>query len=248
MNTTPDRRDPPQTGVILLTTAEAPVRDLLWAPLCGRPLCVWALDACLAARQHDTSIGAIALVVAPERLAEADALVNAYGWPRIAVVAATEEQRLAALRAGLAALETASPGCEWILMLDGARPLVTQALIAAGLTVIRDHPDAVAVATEPVKETLKHVQGERVVETLPRDRLARAQTPYVFRRTDLLRAVALAEADGAPGGELALARAAGLLLIAYPGSHENLLATNTTDLPILAALLDARLKARETGS
>jgi len=233
MSTPKQQRHAARTGVILIANDVTPAGDLLWASLRGRPLLAWTVDAF----SQDVGIAHIALVVAPERLAEAESLRAAEGWGHSEVIAA-EDGRLAALRAGLTAL---GAHCALVIVHDGARPLVTQAIIAAGLAVAHNHPDAVAVATEPVKETLKHVQGERVIETLPRERLARAQTPFVFRRADLERALALAQAAGAPDDELALARAAGLPLIAYSGSHANLLATTKSDLPILAALLDGRM-------
>ena len=230
------------TGAILIANDAAPTGDLLWASLRGRPLLAWTVDAFAAdAFAQRTHIGHVALVVTPERLAEAQSLLAANRWQRLTVVAAEAGQRVTALRAGLAAL---GASCAVVIVHAGARPLAPQTMLAAGMALAQHHPDAVAVATEPVIETLKHVQGERVIGTLPRERLARAQTPYIFHRAALERALALEQADGAPNDELALARAAGLPLIAYPGSSENLLATSAADLPILAALLDGRIANR----
>src|SRR5690606_21384429 len=67
---------------------------------------------------------------------------------------------------------------------DAARPLVSPALIARAVSALEGPWDAVAPAL-PVVDTLKLVDGERVLETLQRDRLRAVQTPQVFPRAVL---------------------------------------------------------------
>lgn len=66
--------------------------------------------------------------------------------------------------------------CDIALVHDGARPLISQALIQDCLQAIRHH--GAAIAAIPVKDTLKRASDEGIVETtIQRDKLWRAQTP-----------------------------------------------------------------------
>ncbi len=69
---------------------------------------------------------------------------------------------------------------------DAARPLASDDLFAAVIAAVRDGADG-AVPGLAVADTIKRVDGERVVETIPRDELVAVQTPQAFR-ADALRA------------------------------------------------------------
>ncbi len=202
--------------------------DKIWAKLAGRPLIAWTVAAC----ERAAELREIVLVVAPERLAEAVALGAAEGWQRTRVVATAGPRRRDAVRAGLEALE---PACRVVVIHDGARPLVTPELIAAGLATARAR--GAATAGEPVKETLKRVRDGVIIETLPREQLVRLQTPQVFAREWLSAACAAYDPAADPPDEATLAYALGLPLAIYPGSHDNLKVTTPDDLPVVEALL-----------
>ena len=75
-----------------------------------------------------------------------------------------------------------------VLVHDAARPLVTPELVAACLDALGDADAAIAAA--PVTDTIKECADGRVVRTLDRSRLWAVQTPQVFRRAALERALA----------------------------------------------------------
>jgi 2-C-methyl-D-erythritol 4-phosphate cytidylyltransferase len=96
------------------------------------------------------------------------------------------------------------------------------------------------VARGPVKETVKRLRDGLVVETLPRERMARAQTPYVFSRERLLTAHASLPPEQDFSDEAALALAAGLPLRVVSGPPGNIRVTSMADLAMVEALLASR--------
>jgi 2-C-methyl-D-erythritol 4-phosphate cytidylyltransferase len=92
-----------------------------------------------------------------------------------------------------AALAEVGDDAEAVLVHDAARPLVTDAVIRRLLAPLREGWDG-AVPGLAVPDTVKRVDGERVVETLQRDALVTVQTPQAF-------AVAALRAAYASGAE-----------------------------------------------
>ena len=75
-----------------------------------------------------------------------------------------------------------------VLVHDSARPLLDDAVIERVLTALNEGWDG-AVPALPVADTVKRVDGERVVETLNRSALRAAQTPQAFVAEILRRAL-----------------------------------------------------------
>jgi len=73
-----------------------------------------------------------------------------------------------------------------VLVHDAARPLLPDAVIERVLAPLGEGWDG-AVPVLPLSDTVKRVDGEQVVETLPRGELVAAQTPQAFT-ADVLRA------------------------------------------------------------
>lgn len=203
-------------------------RDKIWMPFAGRPLLAWTVSAFEATPVIDE----IVLVVASQHVDEAHELARAEGWGKVRAVVAGGSRRRDSVRIGLEALNRA---IIWAVIHDGARPLTTPQMIATGLAAAREA--GAAVATEPVKETIKRVEQNVIVETLPRTRLAQAQTPQVFRRVQLLQAHHRYNAPVDLPDDATLALLAGIPLMQYPGGHENMKVTTPEDVPVVEALL-----------
>lgn len=71
-----------------------------------------------------------------------------------------------------------------VVVHDAARPFLTAELIERVVAALLDADGAIAAV--PADETMKRVEGERVVETLDRSGVWRAQTPQAFH-TAILR-------------------------------------------------------------
>ena len=82
-----------------------------------------------------------------------------------------------------------------ILVHDAARPLLPDAVIERVLAPLGEGWDG-AVPVLPLSDTVKRVDGEQVVETLPRGELVAAQTPQAFV-ADALRQALAGEVSGA---------------------------------------------------
>ncbi|MFV0255042.1 MAG: 2-C-methyl-D-erythritol 4-phosphate cytidylyltransferase [Erysipelotrichaceae bacterium] len=70
-----------------------------------------------------------------------------------------------------------------VLVHDGARPYLSKEVLERITTAVQKHPAVVPVV--PVKDTLKKVINNQVVETLQREEIFQVQTPQAFN-TDVL--------------------------------------------------------------
>jgi 2-C-methyl-D-erythritol 4-phosphate cytidylyltransferase len=75
-----------------------------------------------------------------------------------------------------------------VVVHDAARPLVDDAVVGRVVTALNEGWDG-AVPALPVADTVKRVEGDVVVETLPRDQLRAVQTPQAFVAEVLRRAL-----------------------------------------------------------
>ncbi len=84
--------------------------------------------------------------------------------------------------------------CDWVLIHDAARPLLTKDLVETCLTSAQNH--GAAIAASPLADTLKKADHKKKVrETLPRENLYRIQTPQVFSKHLLGEALQWAESQ-----------------------------------------------------
>jgi 2-C-methyl-D-erythritol 4-phosphate cytidylyltransferase len=133
---------------------------------------------------------------------------------------------------GLQALATKT---EIVLVHDGARPLLSQALLGR---VLRAAAEGAAIAALPASDTVQRVDAAGViVETPERAALWLAQTPQAFPLAGLLQAYTRARQEGvAATDDAALyARYQGPVRV-VPGSPRNLKLTRPHDLVLAEAL------------
>jgi 2-C-methyl-D-erythritol 4-phosphate cytidylyltransferase/2-C-methyl-D-erythritol 2,4-cyclodiphosphate synthase len=146
--------------------------------------------------------------------------------------------RAASVRAGLEALAADPPAL--VLVHDAARPVVPPGTIAALRAALATAPGA--IPAQPVTDTLKRGADGRILGTVPRDGLFRAQTPQAFRFDALL--AAHRAGDGSATDDAALLEAAGLPVALVPGAEQNIKITWPEDLLRVQAHLTAGLIPR----
>jgi 2-C-methyl-D-erythritol 4-phosphate cytidylyltransferase len=138
-----------------------------------------------------------------------------------------------------------------VLVHDAARPLLTRELAESVLAALARDGDAdAAIAAVPVTDTVKRADPHtRVVsETLARSELWAVQTPQVFRRSALQRALSVAPGVLARATDDAwLVERAGGRVIVVPSSERNIKVTTPLDLQLAELLLAAR-PASDDGS
>jgi 2-C-methyl-D-erythritol 4-phosphate cytidylyltransferase len=134
-----------------------------------------------------------------------------------------------------------------VLVHDAARPLVTVELIERVIAALdRDGQADAAIAAMPLTDTVKRVDAAGgVLETLDRSQLWAVQTPQVFRRSALDRALDVPAAELARATDDAwLIERAGGRVIVVAASDENVKVTTPRDLLIAELLLGERAAAR----
>jgi 2-C-methyl-D-erythritol 4-phosphate cytidylyltransferase len=118
-----------------------------------------------------------------------------------------------------------------VLVHDAARPLVEEAVVERVLAALNEGWDGVVPGLAP-SDTVKRVDGDHVVETLPRDELRLVQTPQAFV-ADVLRQ----SLSGSGWTDCAAAvEAAGGRVKVVDGDPRLLKVTDEADLERVAAL------------
>jgi 2-C-methyl-D-erythritol 4-phosphate cytidylyltransferase len=196
----------------------------------GRPMLEWSVEALRSVAEIERIVVAL----------PGDALDGA---PFGTVAVAGGAVRSASVREALRACPAGDP----VVVHDAARPLAPARLFARALAQLeRSGADAV-VAAAPVSDTIKEVDlgdGRSVTRTLERARLWAVQTPQVFRRAALERALLDAgeETLAAATDDAWLIEQAGGRVEVVESSPANLKITTPTDLT-LAELLLAEARA-----
>jgi 2-C-methyl-D-erythritol 4-phosphate cytidylyltransferase/2-C-methyl-D-erythritol 2,4-cyclodiphosphate synthase len=216
--------------------------DKLMASLAGRPLLAWSTEAIAAA----DDVARIVVVAAPDRLSE----VRQAAWlpDKVVEVVPGGDRRQDSVGAGVTALERAlrgsggddgAPDDRVVLVHDGARPLVTAALVGAVIDAAATYGAAIPVL--PVAETIKRIDGETISETVDRIDLAVAQTPQGIRWDVLRRAIEQRPFSGPESwtDEAALLEACKIPVHAVPGEGSNIKVTLPADLRLAEARLSA---------
>jgi 2-C-methyl-D-erythritol 4-phosphate cytidylyltransferase len=161
------------------------------------------------------------------------ALPSDSGWqPTPPVVAvAGGSTRADSVRAALAAVPS---DADIVVVHDAARPLASPLLFAAVIAAVRAGADA-AVPALAVTDTVKRIDGDHVIETVPREGLVVVQTPQAFRSEALRRAHATA-ADASDDAMLVEQSGGDVRIVA--GEARNLKITVPDDLEVAASLIE----------
>ena len=202
--------------------------DKVMAELDGEPMIVRTVRAF----QEAIAIKEIVIVTRQDLIAPIGRLCA--GFDKVTGVVCGGDSRQASVQLGLAAL---SDKCKLAAIQDGARPLVSQAVIDR--TVRAAHTYSAAAPAIPVKDTIKVVKGGIVDHTPDRATLRAIQTPQVFD-FDLLRAALkkaqleeLAVTDDCSAVELM-----GMSVKIVEGDERNIKVTTPLDLAIAKLLLE----------
>jgi 2-C-methyl-D-erythritol 4-phosphate cytidylyltransferase / 2-C-methyl-D-erythritol 2,4-cyclodiphosphate synthase len=203
-----------------------------YADLGGKPVLRRAVEAFA---RHPRVDGVRVAIGAEDRAAYARAVA---GLDLLEPVLGGNSRQETVLR-GLESLAELAPAR--VLVHDAARPLVSAAVIGRVLAALDDHPAALPVL--PVVDSLKRTEGRVVVGAVPRDGLARAQTPQGFRFDEIL--AAHRGADGHDHtDDAAIAAAAGLEVAWVEGEESNMKVTRPADLADAERFLGARTRWR----
>lgn len=130
--------------------------------------------------------------------------------------------------------------CEYILIHDGARPLVTEDVIRR--TLLAAQNSGAAICAVPVKDTIKQADSDgNVLATIPRESLWAVQTPQVFRADLIRRAYENAYVHNHYGtDDASLVEYLGEEIKIVTGDYENIKITTPEDIPTAEQILQKR--------
>ena len=129
------------------------------------------------------------------------------------------------------ALAQAPQGTELVVVHDAVRPFVDLEMIRRVTEAARLEGGAILGILSV--DTVKQVERQMIVGTIPRERIALAQTPQAFRYAVLREAFDRAAADGFNGSdEASLVERLGYTVTVLLGSERNIKITKPSDLPI----------------
>ncbi len=205
--------------------------DKMQAGLAGRPLLARVIDTF----QECPAVNQIVVVVNRKSETWCRQLVAETGWSKVSGTCPGGARRQDSVAAGLKHLGR----CDWVVVHDGARPLVTVDLITSGLEAAVE--TGASVAAVPVKNTIKMAGDDCIVrETPPRRNLWAVQTPQVFRY-DII-AEAYRQAGGDVTDDASLVERLGYRVKLYMGSYDNIKITTRDDLLLAEILWQRRAK------
>lgn len=194
----------------------------------GRPVLAWTLERLLALQPRQMTVA----LPAGRELPLAHLPFGAA--KRIRRVDGGSSRQLSVL-----ACLAATPGRDddLVVVHDGARPATSVEDLNAVVATARE--TGAAVLGRAMSDTVKRLRGDRIVETVDRQELFRAETPQVFRREILNRALAAAVREGRDETDesAAVERLPGIEIRAVRCRHGNPKLTVPADLERVASLL-----------
>lgn len=120
---------------------------------------------------------------------------------------------------------------EIVVVHDAVRPFIGLEMIRRVVETARK--DGAAILGIPSVDTIKQVERQTILGTIPRERIVLAQTPQAFSCKILKEAFARAEADGFNGtDESSLVERMGQAVTVLMGSDRNIKITKPSDLPL----------------
>jgi 2-C-methyl-D-erythritol 4-phosphate cytidylyltransferase len=207
-------------------------RSKQFIDLCGKPMLAITLERF----QECNYVDGIVVVVSEKDIAFCTReIVDRYGLSKVNAVVSGGQRRQESVKNGI---EAAANSSMWILVHDGARPLVTLELIERVITA-RKRSRAV-IPGIPVKDTLKEIDNRgRVVKTVERGALWSIQTPQLFRYEDILSAHKKAVEEGWEGAtdDACLIEKIGIPVELIQGEETNMKITTAHDLELARFLL-----------
>lgn len=190
--------------------------------LAGKPMLQWSVDAL----REVPAVEQIVVALPADAVGEAPA-------GTVGVVGGAV--RSESVRLALAAGGHGDP----VIVHDAARPLASAALFERALDELQDAEADAVIAAAPVSDTIKEVSTDRqeVVRTLDRSRLWAVQTPQVFRRPVLERALAADQLLAQATDDAWLVEQLGGTVRVIAASPDNIKVTTKTDLRLAELLL-----------
>ena len=205
-----------------------------YIPLYGKPMLFYSLQAFSL-----SEVDEIILVTGKEEIEYCKTrIVEEYGFSKVTKIVAGGEERYHSVYKGL--LE--AKGADYVLIHDGARPLVTKDLIHMAIKEVKK--TGACVVGMPVKDTIQLVTEEKVIESTPvRKNTWLAQTPQCFEYLLALNSYeeAIRQEDNTITDDAMVVMKYGNRAVSMiEGSYENIKVTTSEDILLAKLFLKKR--------
>jgi 2-C-methyl-D-erythritol 4-phosphate cytidylyltransferase len=203
--------------------------DKMFVPLVGEPL----LKRTVGVFEGCALIDQIVVVLGKHNIEKGRQLRAKAGWKKVITIRIGGARRQDSVAVGLKELRD----CKWVVIHDGARPLVTENVIKVGLDVALE--SGAAACAVPLRDTIKMVGDDGfVIGTPPRQKLWMVQTPQVFHSAIINEAHQKSTFEVTDDASL-VERTGGRVKL-YAGSYENIKITTVEDLALAELLWQKR--------
>lgn len=203
--------------------------DKAFLSLVNKPVVAWSL----LAFERSPEIDRIVLVVRKDQLLASKAVVKMFGIAKLDKIVAGGNKRQESVQAGLAACDIDT---RYVVIHDGARPLVTSDLVSEVVKAVKK-ADAVTVG-RPVTDTLKTcAKGTTVSATVSREKLWSVQTPQAFQLRVLKKAYAALDPKAEVTDDCQAVELAGGTVKIVESLKPNVKLTTPEDIQLVSQLL-----------
>lgn len=204
----------------------------LYIELMGRPVLAHTLSVFIS----NNSIDQIIVVTAADEIDYCrENIINKYFKKNVELVAGGKTRR----ESVFAGLQAFSPAIDYVIIHDGARPLLTQDLLNDVIDALKEYK-AVSLGTR-LKDTVKEVDGKNtVLKTPDRSSLMAVQTPQAFLYRELLEAHEKVPHNYPVTDDASLLEYMDKRVKIIEGSEENIKITTSIDLLIAEKILERR--------
>ena len=205
--------------------------------LCGKPVLYYTLKAF----EESEVIDQVILVSGKEEKDQVrESIVDFYGFQKVTQITEGGKERYDSVYQGL----LACGDCSYVFIHDGARPFITQEILARALKTVKEYK--ACVVGMPSKDTVKIAdENQMIAETPKRSLVWTIQTPQVFSYPLIRAAYDKARKDNMESitDDAMVAELYGNVKIPLiEGSYENIKITTPEDLLIAEKILEKRMK------
>ena len=171
-------------------------------------------------------------------------IVHKYGFKKVSAIVAGGKERYHSVYEGLCALSGELEEDGIVLIHDGARPMITQEIIARTIEAAKEH--GACVAAMPVKDTIKVADSKGfAAATLDRSTLWQIQTPQTFQYGLVYGAYKMLLSDesyqkGITDDAMVVESMHGGNVKLVEGSYENIKVTTPEDMIVAESFLKSR--------
>lgn len=167
-------------------------------------------------------------------------IIEKYGFQKVVAIVEGGKERYESVYYGLKAIESG----DYVLIHDGARPLLTQAIIKDSIEGVKKH--RACVVGMPVKDTIKVIDKEGFAKETPdRSTLWLMQTPQSFTVPLVTKAyeeMMKVEDNTITDDAMVVEKYGNHPIKLLKGSYENIKITTPEDLMVAECLLSMRMR------